>query len=98
MLLPAMKALGSARYLPSVSFDQVMPAFFIASEYLKPSTEPALRPTTPASDGPTLFLPASTEWQRAQARLNTASPVLTSSAASAVVAPRARPAATSRLR
>src|SRR5258707_1322948 len=79
MRLPGMKVLGSARYLSSVSFDQVTPAFFIASEYLKPSIAPALRPTTPASDGPTLFLPASAEWQTAQLRLKTASPALTSS-------------------
>src|SRR5690349_17835365 len=88
MRLPGMKVLGSARYASSVSFDQVTPAFFIASEYLKPSTEPALRPTTPASDGPTLLLPASAEWQTTQLRLKTASPVLTSSSARAVAAPR----------
>src|SRR5258706_10357348 len=98
MRLPGMKVLGSARYLSSVSFDQVTPAFFIASEYLKPSIAPALRPTTPASDGPTLFLPASAEWQTAQLRLQTASPALTSPSAGAVPPPPRNAAAIMRQR
>src|SRR5258707_8719028 len=96
MRLRGMKVLGSARYLSSVSFDQVTPAFFIASEYLKPSTEPALRPTTPASGGPALLLPPPAEWQAAQLRLNTASPALTSSSARAAAAPGERATAVNR--
>src|SRR4249919_3819803 len=42
-----------------------VPAAFMASEYLpwKLSSEPAVRPTTVISDGPTLFLSVLASWQ-----------------------------------
>ena len=53
-------------YARKFSLSQVMPEFFIASEYLKPSTAPAERPITPLICGPTLFLaPGPTAWQGA---------------------------------
>jgi hypothetical protein len=43
-----------------------MPEFFIALEYLKLSADPAARPLSPLSWGPTLFFaPGPTEWQAA---------------------------------
>src|SRR3990170_2322106 len=46
-----------------VSSPHTMPAPFIASEYLNPSTVPELRPNSPFRLGPTLFLPAARSWQ-----------------------------------
>src|SRR3990170_1762278 len=46
-----------------VSSPHTMPAPFIASEYLNPSTVPELRPNSPFRLGPTLFLPATRSWQ-----------------------------------
>src|SRR3990170_4000662 len=46
-----------------VSSPHTMPAAFIASEYLNPSTVPELRPNSPFRLGPILFLPASRVWQ-----------------------------------
>ena len=36
-----------------------LPCWIIDSEYLKPSTVPAVRPITPCSDGPTRLVGAS---------------------------------------
>ena len=63
ILLPGMNSLGLATYSAIVAASQVTPEFFIASEYLKPSTVPALRPITPCKVGPTLFLAVAISWQ-----------------------------------
>ena len=55
--------------LSSVASSQVTPEPFMAGENAKPSTEPALRPTTPCSVGPKRLSPGLKEWQVRQALL-----------------------------
>src|SRR6266446_3347022 len=69
-----MKPVGFARYLSRLASSQVTFASFIAVEKSKPGTEALLLPTMPASDGPTLFCPASVAWQTAQWVVNTVLP------------------------
>src|SRR4051812_6292739 len=73
---------GSFRYLESDSSSQVMPEFFIASEYEKPSTDPALRPITPPRCGPMRLVVWSRTWQ-ARHWLKTFLPASTSCARAA---------------
>ena len=54
---------GCLTYSAIVVASQVTPEAVIGSEYLKPSTVPALRPITPCSVGPTLFLSLAISWQ-----------------------------------
>ena len=53
---------GLVKNLSSDSSSQTTLEFFIALEYLYPSTEPAFRPSKLYKDGPILFLPSCKEW------------------------------------
>src|SRR5688572_443406 len=60
-----MKPLGSDRYLSRFSLFQTSPSLpccAIDSEYLNPSTVPAVRPITPCNEGPTRLVGASMTW------------------------------------
>src|SRR3546814_2136863 len=82
-LLPYTTLFRSASSAAADHSGPPAPAAAIALEYLKPSTVPAARPTTPLSCGPTLFLASSpTAWQAVQ-RLKTCSPLAASPAAEA---------------
>ncbi len=61
--VPATFCVGLARNSSSDFSSHVAPAAFSACVYAKSASEPALRPTTPRSDGPTPFCPVFTEWQ-----------------------------------
>src|SRR5437773_527631 len=69
MKFPGTVFSGFAIHASSVRAFHTMPDFLSAAEYLpKDSSEPALRPNTPARLGPVMLRPGSREWQAAHAR------------------------------
>src|SRR5258708_17930733 len=67
MKFPGTAFSGFAIHASSARSFHTMPDFLSAAEYLpKDSSEPALRPNTPARLGPVMFPPGSTELQLAQ--------------------------------
>src|SRR5437867_12259320 len=68
MKFPGTAFSGFAIHASSARSFHTMPDFLSAAEYLpKDSSEPALRPHTPARLGPVMLLPGSTGWHAAQA-------------------------------
>lgn len=75
MVVPGTTVVGAARYFSKVGASQVRPDFFIASEKAKPSSVPALRPTTPRSAGPVVRLSAVEAWQAAHCAVKARRPL-----------------------
>src|SRR5207249_8985774 len=68
MKFPGTAFSGFAIHASSARSFHTMPDFLSAAEYLpKDSSEPALRPHTPARLGPVMLRPASREWHAAHA-------------------------------
>src|SRR5207302_9327189 len=68
MKFPGTAFSGFAIHASSARSFHTMPDFLSAAEYLpKDSSEPALRPHTPARLGPVMLRPGSREWQAAHA-------------------------------
>src|SRR5712691_10518297 len=86
MKFPGTAFSGFAIHASSARSFHTMPDFLSAAEYLaKDSSDPALRPHTPARLGPVMLRPGSREWHAAHA-WNTRAPRVISPAISAAAA------------